>query len=397
MKTYIEIFFLPLLIVFIFSGCSAIKLPQYELKETYSEKQVLVYDKTITLTDNNWAHFLQFSPTNKDELAVSLRKNDRRDFDETTHFALIDLKSGKIKKDIELGENKDEYRADFQYLDNGNKLYLKRAIYQPVANPYANLDLNTGKLSSYYNYSCDEIIPKEYKNKEGLEAYCTGLYKSQNNIGIYIYRDKINHKYGDGIFIYDENSFKTKKIITPNNKLNTDFGVDVISEDGKYALFKKYIYNDNKELINTHFIVYDIKNEKSIYIFDSPFSKYIGGEFFINKDTLVFNYFSGDILDKNRKHYAGIVNLATNEKKTIFECSNEKCFSGNRRNIYAYNLNNRYLIWQWFSIFYIFDIKDMKIVQQFKGNSLQYTVSKDYKKVAFNALDKIYIYNIMEE
>ncbi|MFW2234546.1 hypothetical protein ACN4FE_00760 [Aliarcobacter butzleri] len=64
MKTYIEIFFLPLLIVFIFSGCSTKIFSSYKVEEVFAEKQVLVYDKTITLTDNNWAHFLQFSPTN---------------------------------------------------------------------------------------------------------------------------------------------------------------------------------------------------------------------------------------------------------------------------------------------------------------------------------------------
>jgi hypothetical protein len=37
MKAYIKLF-LPLLIVSVFSGCSATKLSKYDLKEIYSEK-----------------------------------------------------------------------------------------------------------------------------------------------------------------------------------------------------------------------------------------------------------------------------------------------------------------------------------------------------------------------
>jgi hypothetical protein len=38
----------------------------------------------------------------------------------------------------------------------------------------------------------------------------------------------------------------------------------------------------------------------------------------------------------------------------------------------------------------------MKIVQELKVSSMPYTVSKDFKKVAFIKDDKIYIYNIVE-
>ncbi|MCG3676167.1 hypothetical protein [Aliarcobacter butzleri] len=72
MKTYIKVFFLPFLIVFIFSGCGAIKLSKYDLTETYSEKQVLVYDKTISLPTSSYISNMQFSRTNKDEIAISL-------------------------------------------------------------------------------------------------------------------------------------------------------------------------------------------------------------------------------------------------------------------------------------------------------------------------------------
>ncbi|WNL17794.1 hypothetical protein [Aliarcobacter cryaerophilus] len=63
----------------------------------------------------------------------------------------------------------------------------------------------------------------------------------------------------------------------------------------------------------------------------------------------------------------------------------------------TYNLNSRYIIWRFYSNFYIFDIKEMKIVQEFEEiSSMPYTVSKDSKKVAFIKGYKIYIYNIVE-
>ena len=62
----------------------------------------------------------------------------------------------------------------------------------------------------------------------------------------------------------------------------------------------------------------------------------------------------------------------------------------------TYNLNSRYIIWRFYSNFYIFDIKEMKIVQELKVSSMPYTVSKDFKKVAFIKDDKIYIYSIVE-
>lgn len=62
----------------------------------------------------------------------------------------------------------------------------------------------------------------------------------------------------------------------------------------------------------------------------------------------------------------------------------------------TYNLNSRYIIWRFFSNLYIFDIKEMKIVQQLQVSAMPYTVSKDSKKVAFIKGDKIYIYNIVE-
>lgn len=66
MKPYIKVF-LSLLIVSVFCGCSATKLSKYDLKEIYSEKQVLVYDKTISLPTSSYISNMQFSPTNKDD------------------------------------------------------------------------------------------------------------------------------------------------------------------------------------------------------------------------------------------------------------------------------------------------------------------------------------------
>ena len=72
MKPYIKVF-LSLLIVSVFCGCSATKLSKYDIKETYSEKQVLVYDKTINLPTRSYISNMQFSPINKDEIVISLK------------------------------------------------------------------------------------------------------------------------------------------------------------------------------------------------------------------------------------------------------------------------------------------------------------------------------------
>lgn len=398
MKTYIEIFFLPLLIVFIFSGCSTKIFSSYKVEEVFAEKQVLVYDKTISISDNNFVHFLQFSPTNKDELAVSLKKKVLRSLDETTtHFALIDLKSGKIKKDMELGQytrlngKKGGYtKDDFQYSDDGNKLYLSRYLLRTETDHklevsrgrYTTLDLVTESISAYHNYSCDELIPKEFK-----KTYDCSKYRFFNNMGYYTYKDELSGKLGEGIVIYDKDSFKAKKIITADNRLDTQFRVVVISEDEQYVLFEKIIRDSKEHSIDKKYVVYDLKNDKSIHSFDAPFTTHDRGEAFIDKDTLLFEYATDAT---NSKRNIGIVNLFTNEKKS-FSCGKEMCPITQR----IYNLNNRYLIWAWFSTIHIFDIKEMKIVQQFKA--YDYAVSKDFKKVAFNTLDKIYIYNIMEE
>lgn len=114
MKAYIKVF-LPLLLVFIFSGCGAIKSSKYDLKETYSEKQVLVYDKTISLPTRSYISNMQFSPINKDEIVISLRDTIKYDLSKTDHFMVMDLKSGKLKKDIKLDKTNALYTINFKY------------------------------------------------------------------------------------------------------------------------------------------------------------------------------------------------------------------------------------------------------------------------------------------
>ncbi|MFW2590447.1 hypothetical protein ACN5PC_00820 [Aliarcobacter butzleri] len=286
MKTYIKVFFLPFLIVFIFSGCGAIKLSKYDLKETYSEKQVLVYDKTISLPTSSYISNMQFSPTNKDEIAISLRDTIKYDLFQTDHFMLIDLKSGKLKKDIKLDKTKALYSINFKYSEDGKRIYISR-IYEEVLktrcdirgkngggmshifeygknnikdctkiediiikeltkDKFTILDLETNNLVHNY-YNCDNLISQEYKNKEGVEVYCYDT-TAMKNFRKYKYIDRLNKKGGEGIALYDKDSFKTKKIITADNRLDTQFEVVVISEDGQYVLFEKVI-RDNKEHI----------------------------------------------------------------------------------------------------------------------------------------------------
>ena len=428
MKTYIKVFFLPFLIVFIFSGCGAIKLSKYDLTETYSEKQVLVYDKTISLPTSSYISNMQFSPTNKDEIAISLRDTRKYDLFQTDHFMLIDLKSGKLKKDIKLDKTKALYSINFKYSEDGKKIYISR-IYEEVLktrcdirgkngggmshifeygknnnknctkiediiikeltkDKFTILDLETNNLVHNY-YNCDNFISQEYKNKEGVEVSCYDT-TAMKNFRKYQYIDRLNKKSGEGIAPYDKDSFKTKKIITADNRLDTEFNVVVISENGQYVLFEKVIRDSKEYITNRKYIVYDLKNDKFIHSFDSPFTVYGRGEVFIDKDTLLFEY--GENGEIGSKRNLGIVNLVTNEKKSFF-CHEKKICSINKG---IYNLNNRYMIWAWYSTIYIFDKKDMKIVQEF--NEVEnFTLSRDFKKVVFYTLNNdLYLYDIVQ-
>lgn len=315
MKAYIKVFLLSLLIVSVFSGCVTKVLSSDKPKEVFVEKQVLVYDKTISFPYNISPRFIEFSPTTKNELAVALKEKERAIdyFFTATRFALIDSESAQIKKDIELGKyikpngKKGNYDAMFFYSDNSDKLHL----YKFGIRQYSVLDLNTGKISSSYEYSCNELIPEEYKNKEGIKAGCTNRLKTFYDFGVYFSKTE------RGILLFDENSLKIKKIITADNRFDTEFRLDSLSDDKRYILFKQ----DRKP--NVKYIVYDIKDEKVIYSFDNPFTNFNSEGFFINRDILLFSHLSKDGIyipatkSYKRERHIGIINLATGEKRVL--------------------------------------------------------------------------------
>lgn len=424
MKTYIKVF-LPLLIVFIFNGCGAIKLSKYDLKETYSEKQVLVYDKTISLSTKGYIGNMQFSPTNKDELTiVSIDKIEYGSY-RTDHFIVIDLKNGKLKKDIKLDKTKDTYDVEFiKYSDDGKKLYLMkiyekvlknicqknitvyeipekttfekkcedRLVTELIKDKFTILDLETEQLSPYYSYNCDEIIPKELNNNE-IESYCEVSVNLPVNTTYFYSGNKKKNKSKKGIAIYDKNSFKPKKIITLDDK----FRIEVVSKDGQYILFKKDFRDSNEKFKNSQYSVYDLKNNRVIHNFDTTL--WMIGRAFIDKDNLIFTY-STDFTEIGNtlysKDHLSILNLVTNEKKIFSDCgeSGKKCYLNGG----VYNLNNKYMIWKHYSTYYIFDKKDMKIVQEFNG-AMEFAVSRDFKKVVFymNDTNELHLFDIVQE
>ncbi|MCR1814763.1 hypothetical protein [Aliarcobacter butzleri] len=424
MKTYIKVF-LPLLIVFIFNGCGAIKLSKYDLKETYSEKQVLVYDKTISLSTKGYIGNMQFSPTNKDELTiVSIDKIEYGSY-RTDHFIVIDLKNGKLKKDIKLDKTKDTYDVEFiKYSDDGKKLYLMkiyekvlknicqknitvyeipekttfekkcedRLVTELIKDKFTILDLETEQLSPYYSYNCDEIIPKELNNNE-IESYCEVSVNLPINTTYFYSGNKKKNKSKKGIAIYDKNSFKPKKIITLDDK----FRVEVVSEDGQYILFKKDFRDSNEKFKNSQYSVYDLKNNRVIH--NSDTTLWMIGRAFIDKDNLIFTY-STDFTEIGNtlysKDHLSILNLVTNEKKIFSDCgeSGKKCYLNGG----VYNLNNKYMMWKHYSTYYIFDKKDMKIVQEFNG-AMEFAVSRDFKKVVFymNDTNELHLFDIVQQ
>ena len=88
------------------------------------------------------------------------------------------------------------------------------------------------------------------------------------NFRKYQYIDRLNKKSGEGIALYDKDSFKTKKIITADNRLDTQFKVAVISEDGQYVLFEKVIRDSKEYITNRKYIVY-------ILLFVFPLKHYL--------------------------------------------------------------------------------------------------------------------------
>ena len=63
----------------------------------------------------------------------------------------------------------------------------------------------------------------------------------------------------------------------------------------------------------------------------------------------------------------------------------------------VYNLNDRYMIWKHYSNYYIFDKKEMKIVQEFKGAN-GFAVSRDFKRVAFYTImpNELHLFDIVQ-
>ena len=427
MKPYIKVF-LSLLIVSVFCGCSATKLSKYDIKETYSEKQVLVYDKTINLPTKGYIGNIQFSPTNKDELTiVSIDKIEYGSY-RTDHFMVIDLKNGKLKKDIKLDKTKDTYDVEFiKYSDDGKKLYLMkiyekvlknicqknitvyetpekttfekkcedRLVTELIKDKFTILDLETGQLSPYYSYNCDELIPKELNNNE-IESYCDVSLNSPINTTYFYSGNKKQNKTSKGIAIYDKNSFKPKKLITLDDKLDTEFRIEVVSEDGQYILFKKDFRDNNEKFKNSQYSVYDLKNNRVIHNFDTTL--WMIGRAFIDKDNLIFTY-STDFTEIGNtlysKKHLSILNLVTNEKKIFSNCgeSGGKCYLTEG----IYNLNDRYIMWRDYSKYHIFDKKDMKIVQEFNG-AKKFAVSRDFKRVAFYTImpNELHLFDIVQ-
>lgn len=398
MKPYIKVF-LSLLIVSVFCGCSATKLSKYDLKEIYSEKQVLVYDKTISLPTSSYISNMQFSPTNKDEIAISLRDTIKYDLSKTDHFMVMDLKSGKLKKDIKLDKTNALYTINFKYSEDGKKIYLK-GIYGEVLKTRCDVrGKNGGGTTHIFEYGknnikdctkIENIVVKELiKDKFTILDLNTGL------LSPYF---EIHKNIGDDIIIFDKDRFISKRITTVDNKLDTEFKKKIISEDGQYVLFEKVIRDSKEYITNKKYIVYDLKNDKSIHSFDTPFTVYGGGgKAFIDRDTLLFEYGTDIIMTENggisSKRNLGIVNIVTNEKKS-FSCGEKKSICSITQGIY--NLNNRYMIWAWYSTIYIFDKKEMRIVQEFNGVE-NFTLSRDFKKVVFYTLNNdLYLYNISQ-
>ena len=190
-------------------------------------------------------------------------------------------------------------------------------------------------MSPYYSYNCRELIPKNLNNVEdGIESDCS-VNKSvyfridllKSNFIDYKYKDEKG--FGSGIAVLDKDSFKPKKIITADNRLDTEFNVKIISEDGQYVLFEKIIMDSKGYKTNKKYVVYDLKNDKAIHSFDAPFPINGRAEAFIDKDTLVFSYDSDFTVIRNTsyaKEHLGIINLATNEKKIFSDgCGSGKC------------------------------------------------------------------------
>lgn len=432
-------------LIFLLSGCvpktikavGQLAAPKAKPEEVFAEKQVLVYEKTITLPSNiSPIRYLQFSPTDPDELAVALSYKGKQDnMHDSDHYAIIDLKKGSVKKDIPLEEYKDRYSAIFNYSEDGTKLYFlslqERAPYDqcsfaPIGSSkgwseylieckekqltlkfrhkFAILDVKTGSLSPYYEYNCDNLIPKEELHSSEKRVYCGQSRESLRdfdetilmNAGYDYFEPSTKTKVAvekDGIVLYDKQTLKAKEIITLDvSNANVSTNLSAIDLNNRYALFKSFIFGDVESI---HYSIYDLHQRKIVAELGNPFFVEKPREYiFLDEHTIVLRH----LLRQNGQldAYVSVYDINTKQKKS-FDCSEYRCDVTT-----FYPLSSRYILWKGYQqqIIYIFDTYDMKVVQQFSYNPYQFpfrAISLKHKKLAFADENKIYIYSIAQE
>ena len=107
-------FFVLIGLILIFTGCSfktvtsvaQLAAPKVKPEEVLSDKQILVYDRTISLSgDLSPIKHLEFSPIDSDEVSIALAHKGYINNRESTHFAIYDIKNEELKKDIKFDVN----------------------------------------------------------------------------------------------------------------------------------------------------------------------------------------------------------------------------------------------------------------------------------------------------
>lgn len=428
-------------IIMIFSGCSLktaglivdTMAPKVKPQEVFSNKQVLVYDKTITLSKDSPITNAQFSPVDPDELAVSLGYKGDSTSLVSTNFAILDLKSGQIKKEIKFDEDKNQYSKSFHYSDDGKKLYvdnyLKRVpytdckayeidkyyinkkntkntsilkdkddtnitelkvgdmmyVYEKRCNETTTLvhkfdfvviDLNTQEVS-YHTYDCENLIPPEHKGKaKCIKAQDVNLENFDENSLItsgYRYSEKsTKNKKGifkEGLVLYDKKNFQAKEIIS-----STDYSIKTSYNnaglDYQYAFFEDFLVAPYKiEEGKKQYINY------RVYDLKNKKTIYNLGNIFSNNFV-----FEGDFLTKNKMYFR--YEIEKGEKMGAYiltldlptkEIKKFNCTKYGCGVGQIYTLNSRYISWYKFAAydFYIFDTQKMEIVQQFSFKRFQ--------------------------
>ena len=430
-----------IIITIVFSGCSLktagvivdAMAPKVKPQEVFSNKQVLVYDKTITLSKDSPITNAQFSSVDPDELAVSLGYKGDSTSVVSTNFAILDLKSGQIKKEIKFDEDKNQYSKSFHYSDDGKKLYidnyLKRVPYTDckayeIDKYYINkkntkntsilkdkddtnitelkvgdmmyvyekrcietttlihkfdfvvIDLNTQEVS-YHTYDCENLIPPEHKGKaKCIKAQDVNLENFDENSLItsgYRYSENSsqakNKIFKKGLVLYDKKNFQAKEIISSEN-YNLHTRFEGIDLNNMYALFVDSMFSNIVKSPNTYI-------NYRIYDLKNKKNIYNLGNLF-PEGASYLNYF----LSKNqmlfryksgdifdKERYAYIKILDLNTKET-------KKFDCTKYGCDVgkiHTLNSRYIAWYKFAAydFYIFDTQKMEIVQQFSFKRFQ--------------------------